>query len=77
VVEKESENLAGEVAYRALEEVRRKFYKLVLDADVGILDVAWGRKQLRTKKISELGRKLGKERRRLHEEFKSVLEEVE
>jgi len=76
-LEKESENLAGEVAFRALEEVRQRFYRLVLDADVGILDVAWSRKQIKTDKITELGRKLGSDRKRLHDEFKSVLKEVE
>jgi chromosome segregation ATPase len=76
-LEKESENLAGEVAFRALEEVRQRFYRLVLDADVGILDVAWSRKQIKTDKITELGRKLGSDRKRLHDEFKSVLKEVQ
>ncbi len=76
-LEQESENLAGEVAYQALEQVRQKFYRLVLDADVGVLDVAWSRKQEKTKSISELGKKLGRERKRLHDEFKSVLQEVE
>jgi tetratricopeptide repeat protein len=76
-LEQESENLAGEVAYQALEQVRQKFYRLVLDADVGVLDVAWSRKQEKTKSISELGKKLGQERKRLHDEFKSVLQEVE
>jgi TolA-binding protein len=76
-LEKESENLAGEVAFRALEEVRQRFYRLVLDADVGILDVAWSRKQIKTDKITEMGRKLGSDRKRLHDEFKSVLKEVQ
>jgi len=76
-LEKESENLAGEVAFRALEEVRQRFYRLVLDADVGILDVAWSRKQIKTDKITELGRKLGSDRKRLHDEFKSVLKEAQ
>jgi tetratricopeptide (TPR) repeat protein len=75
-LEKESENLAGVVAFRALEEVRQKFYRLVLDADVGVLDVAWSRKMQTTRKISDLTRKQGAERKRLHEEFKSVLKEV-
>lgn len=75
-LEKESENLAGEVAFGALEEVRDKFYRLVLDADVGVLDVAWSRKMETTRKISDLTRKQGAERKRLHEEFKGVLKEV-
>ncbi len=76
-LEKESENLAGEVAYRVLAEVRRRFYRLVLDADVGILDVAWSRKQIKTNDITELGRKLGSDRKRLHDEFESVLKEAQ
>jgi TolA-binding protein len=75
-LEKESENLAGEVAFQALGDVRDKFYKLVLDADVGVLDVAWSRKMETTRKISDLTRKQGAERKRLHEEFKGVLKEV-
>jgi len=75
-LEKESENLAGKVAYRALDDVREKFYRLVLDADVGVLDVAWNRKMKVTRKISELTRRQGAERKRLHEEFKGVLKEV-
>ncbi len=73
---KESENLAGEVAFGALDDVRDKFYRLVLDADVGVLDVAWSRKMETTRKITELTRKQAAERKRLHEEFKGVLEEV-
>jgi DNA repair exonuclease SbcCD ATPase subunit len=76
-LEKESANLAGEVAYQALEEVRQRFYHLVLDADVGILDVAWSRKQVNTDKITEMGRKLGSDRKRLHDEFKNVLKDVQ
>ncbi len=72
----ESQNLAGEVAYKSLERVRQRFYKLVLDAEIGVLDVAWSRKQEKTKAIKDLGKKLGAERKRLHEEFKSVLQEV-
>jgi len=76
-LDKETENLAGEVAFATLKKVRDRFHKLVLEAEVGILDVAWGRKQSATDKISELGRKLGAERKRLHKEFKSVLQQVE
>jgi hypothetical protein len=76
-LEMESENLAGEVAFQALEDVRKKFYRLVLEADVGVLDVAWGRKQQKTRKITELSRKQAADQKRLHEEFKSVLKEAE
>ena len=76
-LERESQNLAGEVAFRALEEVRGKFYQIVLEADVGLLDVAWGRKQRVTDDIAELNRKQATERKRLYEEFKGVLDEAD
>jgi tetratricopeptide (TPR) repeat protein len=75
-LEKESNNLAGEVAYSALEDVRTRFHQLILEADVGVLDVAWSRKMETTRKISDLTQKQGVEQKRLYEEFKSVLEEV-
>lgn len=76
-LETESQNLAGEVAFRALEEVRKKFYDLVLESDVGILDVAWGRMQEKNRLINELTRKKNAEARQLQKEYKSVLEEVQ
>jgi len=76
-LEAESQGLAGEVAFRALEEVRHKFYQIVLEADVGVLDVAWGRKQRVTDDIAELNKKQSAERKRLYDEFKGVLGEVD
>jgi tetratricopeptide (TPR) repeat protein len=76
-LEQESQGLAGEVAFRALEEVRHKFYQIVLEADVGVLDVAWGRKQRVTDNIADLNKKQSAERKRLYDEFKGVLGEVE
>jgi TolA-binding protein len=76
-LESESTNLAGGVAFKALQDVRQRFYHLVLEADVGLLDIAWGKKQEKTRKITELGKQLGSDRKRLHQEFKSVLKEVQ
>jgi DNA anti-recombination protein RmuC len=76
-LEQESSNLAGEVAYKALEDVRQKFYKLVLDADVGVLDVAWGRMQETGRRITDLTKKKNAESKQLKKEYKSVLEEVQ
>jgi tetratricopeptide (TPR) repeat protein len=75
--EQESQNIAGEVAYKALQEIREKFYRLVLDSDVGLLDVAWSRMQEKGRQIGDLTKKKNAESRQLHKEFKSVLEEVQ
>jgi tetratricopeptide (TPR) repeat protein len=76
-LEGESKNLAGEVAFRVLQDVRQKFYQLVLEADVGLLDVAWSRKREKNQKIEELSKQQSAENRRLHEEYNSVLQEVQ
>jgi len=72
----ESKNLAGKVAYESLRDVYDKFYQLVLEGEVGMLDVAWGEKQAKTRAITELGRKLGAERKQLYQEFKGALEDT-
>lgn len=76
-LEGESKNLAGEVTFRVIQDVRQKFYQLVLEADVGMLDVAWGRKREKNQKIEELSKQQSAENRRLREEFNSVLQEVQ
>ncbi len=76
-LEGESKNLAGEVTFRVLQDVRQKFYQLVLEADVGLLDVAWSRKREKNQKIEELSKQQSAENRRLREEYNSVLQEVQ
>jgi hypothetical protein len=76
-IEGESKNLAGEVTFRVLQDVRQKFYQLVLEADVGMLDVAWSRKREKNIKIEELSKQQSAENRRLREEYTSVLQEVQ
>lgn len=46
--------VVGKVAARAFREVQRTFYDLVLQADVGIIDVAWTRKRDRLDNIQAL-----------------------
>jgi tetratricopeptide (TPR) repeat protein len=50
----QAKRLVGAVARRAFDEVRRVFYDLVLQADVGIVDVAWTRKRQRVERIQSL-----------------------
>jgi chromosome segregation ATPase len=50
----QAKQLVGAVARRAFGEVRRTFYDLVLQADVGIVDVAWTRKRERVDRIQAL-----------------------
>ena len=43
-----TEDLAGRIAYDNFENVRQMFEGIVLKADVGLIDVAWQRKEQTT-----------------------------
>lgn len=69
------ENLAGKVTAASLQDVQKKFRGIVLQADVGIIDVAWQKKEERRKAYLELARERKAELEELDGEFKAVLEE--
>lgn len=70
-------DLVGRIVVSSFEKVRRQFYELVLKADVGVVDVAFTRKQDNTAKIQKLSAEKDRELRALDEEFREVLEDVE
>ncbi|MBI5547355.1 MAG: tetratricopeptide repeat protein, partial [Deltaproteobacteria bacterium] len=72
-----AQNLVGNIAYESFKRVRRQFYDLVLKADVGLVDVAWTRKQDKTQQIQNLAKQKDRELRGLDDEFKEVLKDVE
>ena len=59
---REAREIVGEVAALTLAEVRSKFHALVLRADVGLVDVAWQRKEQQT---ATIGDKVAAQRRDL------------
>jgi chromosome segregation ATPase len=67
--------ILGPVAARTLNEVGKQFKDLVLQADVGIIDVAWARKQAETKKVNDLIKEQQDRTLELESEFADVLEE--
>jgi len=70
-------NLVGQIAFESFRRVRQQFYDLVLKADVGIVDVAFNRKQNKTSEIQKLSAQKDHELRALDEEFKEVLKDVD
>jgi len=72
-----AQNLVGNIAYESFKRVRKQFYDLVLKADVGLVDVAWTRKQDKTLQIQNLAKQKDRELRGLDDEFKEVLKDVE
>ena len=76
-LQESSRDLLGEIAVRSIAEVRAQFYRLVLKADIGIVDVAWSRKRQRLDKIQTLAVQKDAEVEQLDREYRSMLREVE
>jgi tetratricopeptide (TPR) repeat protein len=72
-----AKQLLGGIAVRSIAEVRAQFYRLVLKADVGIVDVAWSRKRQRLDKIHQLAVQKDAEVEQLDREYRAVLREVD
>ena len=73
----DSRDVIGRIAFRSFSAVRAQFYKLVLKADVGIVDVAWSRKRERLDRIQQLSQQKAGELEVLDRDFKLVLREVD
>jgi len=71
----ETQALLGPVADRTLAAVGKQFRDLVLKADVGIIDVAWARKQQETEKVNDLIREQQRRNQELEAEFAEFLKE--
>ena len=72
-----SRDVIGRIAFRSFSAVRAQFYRLVLKADVGIIDVAWSRKRERLERIQQLAQQKTGELEALDRDFKLVLREVD
>ncbi|MGF1511399.1 MAG: tetratricopeptide repeat protein [Myxococcota bacterium] len=70
-----TQRVLGPVSERTLAAVQDRFDGLVLEADVGVIDVAWARKQAETEKVTELVQELQERTQALEAEFADVLEE--
>jgi len=70
----ESDGVLGPVATESLRAVAREFKELVRKADVGIIDVAWARKQAETTRVNDLVQRQQTEVQELEVEFSDVLE---
>ena len=73
----DAKDILGRIALRSFGAVRAQLQRLVLKADVGILDVAWSRKRERVEKIQKLSQQKDAALQALDKELKRVLREVE
>ena len=76
-VSSDARQLVGKIAFDSFRRVYQQFYGLVLKADVGIVDVAFTRKQDNTQQIQKLSSQNDKELKALDGEFKEVLKDVD
>ncbi len=71
----DARNMVGRIAFESIQKVRKQFYDLVLKADVGLVDVAFTRKQDKTTEIQKLSAEKDRDLRSLEKEFEEVLED--
>ncbi|HYO55647.1 tetratricopeptide repeat protein [Archangium sp.] len=71
----DARHLVGRIAFESIQKVRKQFYNLVLKADVGLVDVAFTRKQDKTTEIQKLSAQKDRDLRNLEKEFEEVLKD--
>ena len=71
----ESQSVGGGLAQAMLSKITDRFYELVVQSDVGLVDVAWGLKDARTNAVSKLINQQKLELKSVEEDFHSLLEE--
>jgi hypothetical protein len=76
-ISRSARNLVGQIAFDSFQRVRQQFEELVLKADLGRVDVAFTRKQDKTAEIQRLAQQKDRQLRRLDEEFREVLRDVD
>ena len=68
----ETREVAGGVTRKGFEAVARQFYKLVIKADVGVLDVAWAVKSDLADNWARRTRVQGSQLRDLEKRFREI-----
>jgi hypothetical protein len=71
----QSKGLGGGLAQAMFTKVADKFYDLVVQSDVGLIDVAWGLKDEKTSAVTRLTNQKNLEIKALDEDFRRVMEE--
>ncbi len=71
----ESQDLGGGLAFAMLSKVTERFYDLVVQSDVGLVDVAWGLKDERTSTVSKLINQQKLELKTVEDDFRALMEE--
>lgn len=71
----ESGSVSGGLAHAVLAKVTERFYDIVVESDVGVIDVAWGLKDRKTSAVSDLVNQQNDEIKAVEADFKSLIGE--
>jgi len=74
-LEGEAEEVIGAVTASTFEDVRGRFYDLVLRADVGRIDVSWARREEHRMRVDMLSRERSRELQALDDEFRDIMDD--
>lgn len=74
-LEGETEIVVGAVTQNAFQDVRDRFYDLVLRADVGRIDVTWAQREEHRMRVDMLTRDRSRELQALDDEFRDIMDE--
>jgi hypothetical protein len=71
----ETEVVVGGIAYANYQAVERRFYDLVLKADVGTIDVGWAIREEHRQRVDILTRERARTLQALDDEFHEIMDE--
>lgn len=74
-LETETVEVVGGVTFLNFNQVRARFYDLVLRADVGRIDVAWSQREEHRMRVEMLTRERSREIQALDDEFREIMDE--
>jgi len=77
VASKDTGRVVGRIAYGSFKRLRPQFQDLVLKADVGVVDVAFTRKQDKTNEIQKISLQKDRDLQALDRDLKEVLKDVD
>lgn len=71
----ETEDVVGGLSYANYRQVQKRFYELVLKADVGVVDVGWAEREEHRTRIEMLTRERARSMQALDDEFKEIMDD--
>jgi hypothetical protein len=71
----QTEEVVGGLSYANYRQVQKRFYELVLKADVGMVDVGWAEREEHRTRIEMMTRERARTLKALDDEFQEIMDE--